>query len=73
MIDRDKLLAILTSYFGIGDSYTYELTRVKEAFEIGTMSFDDFREWNVENVSDLCDYIIAHCRDKEEGNMEAIR
>lgn len=57
-IDRDKLLSVLSDYFCIGDSYTYELTRVKSAFEIGTMTFDDFQEWDDSMISDLCDYII---------------
>lgn len=54
----EKLINILSHYFNIGDSYTYELTRVKEAFELGTMGFDDFSEWDEENVSDLAEYIM---------------
>ena len=45
------------SYFCIGDSDTYQLTRVKEAFQIGTMTFDDFVEWDEEHVDDLIEYI----------------
>lgn len=59
-IDRETLLSILSDYFDIGDSYTYELTRVKEAFAIGTMSLEDFQEWDDEKITDLCDYIIQH-------------
>ena len=54
----ERLAEILSRYFQIGDSYTFELTRVKEAFAIGTMSFDDFSEWDDENVSDLAEYIM---------------
>lgn len=43
-MSKDKLMQILRNYFSIGDSYTYELTRVKSAFEIGTMTMDDFME-----------------------------
>ena len=42
------------------DTYTYNLTRVKEAFEIGTMSLDDFEELDESNIDELVDYIIAH-------------
>lgn len=59
-LDKEALVQILSAYFNIGDSYTYELTRVKEAFEIGTMSLDDFQEWNNEQVNDLADYILNH-------------
>ena len=59
---EDMLFGILRNYFAIGDSYTYELTRVKSAFEIGTMSLDDFEEWSDDNVLDLARYIIKNLR-----------
>ena len=63
-----RLRQILLDYFGIGkDCYTYELTRVKEAFEIGTMTFEDFVEWDEEQVEDLINHIICKMR-KEQAN-----
>lgn len=61
-VNREKLMAVLRDFFSIGDSYTYELTRVKSAFEVGTISLDDFEEWEEENISDLCDYIFRELR-----------
>ena len=58
VVQRDAVMQALNNFFSIGDSYTYELTRVKEAFYVGTMTFDDFEEWNEDNVSDLCDYLM---------------
>lgn len=55
------LKEILMRYFDIGDSYHFELTRAKEAFEVGTMGLDDFQEWTEENVDDLVDYIKKNC------------
>ena len=52
MFDRNKLERILRQYFSIGDSYTYELVRTKEAFEAGTMTLDDFVEWNEDNIKE---------------------
>lgn len=43
----------LVDYFGLhdrGGSYYYVLTRDKEAFQVGTMTFDDFKEFNEEDV-----------------------
>lgn len=58
-MNRDKLIEVICNYFDIGnDCYTYNLTRVKEAFSVGTMSFDDFEELSEENAIDLADYII---------------
>ena len=65
-VNREKLMAVLRNYFSIGDSFTYELTRVKSAFEVGTMSLDDFEEWGEENISDLCDYIFRELRKESE-------
>lgn len=59
VVQKDDLLSALREYFSIGDSYTYELTRVKSAFEIGTMSFDDFEEWGEEKIFDLCEYLMC--------------
>ena len=68
--NREKLMAVLRDYFSIGDSYTYELTRAKSAFEVGTMSLDDFKEWEEEDISCLCDYILRELR---RGNISAER
>lgn len=57
-INREILYEILYKYFSIGDSYTYELTRVKDAFSYGTASLDDFEEWDSDRISDFCDYIV---------------
>lgn len=58
-ITEETIREILNRYFSIGDSYTFELTKVKEAFDIGTMTFDDFQEWSEENTADLADYLVA--------------
>ena len=58
VVQREAVMQALNKYFSIGDSYTYELNRVKEAFYVGTMTLDDFEEWDEDNVSDLCDYLM---------------
>ena len=69
--NREELMSVLASYFSIGDSYTYELNRVKEAFYIGTMTLEDFVEWDEDNVSDLCDYIMDKLfYDKKERQVD---
>lgn len=66
-VNMEKLIAVLRDYFSIGDSYTYELKRVKSAFDIGTMSLDDFKEWEEEDISCLCDYILRELRRGNNG------
>ena len=56
----EKLVELLAKYFDIGDSYAYNLTRVKSAFSCGTMGFDDFEEFDEETVADIADYLIAN-------------
>lgn len=57
---RKKLVELLAKYFDIGDSYAYNLTKVKSAFACGTMGFDDFEEFDQETVADIADYLIAN-------------
>lgn len=53
-----RLKDVLMDYFDVNnDTYAYNLTRDKEAFGIGTMTFDDFEEFNEETIDDIVDYI----------------
>lgn len=57
---KKNLIDVLTDYFGLNNSdgsYTYELTRVKEAFSVGTMTMDDFQEFDEEQIEDLANYL----------------
>ena len=57
---REKLVELLAEYFNIGDSYAYNLTRVKSAFACGTVELDDFEEFNDETVEDIVSYLISN-------------
>ena len=57
---RDRLIEVLAKYFDIGDSYAYNLTRVKEAFAVGTVTIDDFVEFDDEVVADIADHLLAN-------------
>jgi hypothetical protein len=59
----ENLTEILSDYFSLNapeGSYTYELTRVKSAFGLGTMTMDDFEEFGQDQIDDLA----AHLWDK---------
>lgn len=55
---RERLIQLLSRYFDIGDSYTYNLTRVKSAFAVGTIDLDDFEEYTEDDVADLADHLL---------------
>ena len=55
---REKLEKLPAEYFNIGDSYAYNLTRVKSAFAYGTVGLDDFEEFDAETVEDIASYLI---------------
>ena len=62
---KEKHVKILRDYFQIDNyNYYYNLTRDKEAFNTGTMSFDDFEEFDEETVNDLAEYIVKHLKTK---------
>lgn len=49
---------VLMEYFDINnDTYTYNLTRDKSAFSVGTMKFEDFEEFTEEIIDDIVEYI----------------
>lgn len=54
----ERLKDVLMNYFDIpSDTYSYNLTRDKSAFSVGTMSLDDFEEFNEETIDDIVKYI----------------
>ena len=55
---REMLMEYFSKWAEVGDSYIYDLIRVKEAFIIGTMSFDDFVEWDEERIGELVDEFL---------------
>lgn len=52
---RDALIDYFCTWADVGDSYIFDLTRVKESRVIGTMSLDDFEEWGEDRVSEMVD------------------
>ena len=60
MTQREELVELLNCYFTIGDSYAYNLTRVKEAFAIGTVELDDFVEFDEEITADIADFLLEN-------------
>jgi hypothetical protein len=57
---KENLYEILVDFFGLNGSdgtYVYDLTRVKEAFGVGTMTLEDFVEFDEERVDELANYI----------------
>lgn len=55
---KDKLREKLIGYFNINkDTDYYILTRDKSAFQYGTMTFDDFKEFDEELIDDLVNYL----------------
>lgn len=63
--EKEKILDVLNDWFGVDTpdgTYTYMLTRCKEAFSVGTMTLDDFVEISEEDINDLADYIVKNIR-----------
>lgn len=57
-LNYDFLKELLMEYFRIGvDCYSYNLTRDKSAFECGTVTANDFEEFNEEVIDDIIDFI----------------
>lgn len=57
---REKLMQILANYFNLTDTYVYNLTRDKQGFTVGTITIDDFEEFNMDVIADIADYLIKN-------------
>lgn len=55
---REMLIDYFSKWADICDSYIYDLNRMKSAFAIGTMSFDDFVPWDDERICELVDEFL---------------
>lgn len=54
----DFLKELLMEYFRIGvDCYAYNLTRDKSAFECGTVTVNDFEEFDEEVIDDIVNFM----------------
>lgn len=71
---RDLMIEILMDLFDMKDTYCYNLTRDKSAFDIGTMTLDDFEEFTEDQIVEFADFIIDGLRCKAENinNQEEV-
>ena len=64
--EREDLANWLFEFFGMNGqqgTYCYHLTRTKEAFSYGTVSLDDFVEFDDETVNDLTDFLLSKLKE----------
>lgn len=64
---RKTLIDYFSKWAGIGDSYIFDLIRVKKSFAVGTISFDDFKEWDEFRIAELVDELIEWLQQPVEG------
>lgn len=69
---KEKIAEAISKHVSIEDTYTYELTRTKSAFEVGTMSLEDFEEWTDENVEDLAETIVDALQPQLNENQQIV-
>ncbi|ENZ5663147.1 hypothetical protein ACGWY0_002424 [Enterococcus hirae] len=69
---KEKITEAISTHISLGDTYTYELTRVKTAFEVGTMSLEDFEEWSDENVNNLAESIVNVLQPELNDNQQIV-
>lgn len=69
---KEKIAKAISNHVSLEDTYTYELTRTKSAFEVGTMSLEDFEEWTEENVDDLAKAIVDVLQPQLNENQQIV-
>lgn len=66
---RDELIGFFSWWADIGDSYIFDLTRIKSSRAVGTMSLDDFEEWGEDRVAELADALIDWLKAEESHDL----
>ncbi|NMP59075.1 hypothetical protein [Enterococcus mundtii] len=69
---KEKIAEAVSKHISLDDTYTYELTRVKTAFEVGNMSLEDFEEWSDESVDDLAGAIVDALQPELNDNQKVV-
>ena len=69
---KEKIAEAISKHISIEDTYTYDLKRTKSAFEVGTMSLEDFEEWTDENVEDLAETIVDVLQPQLNENQQIV-
>lgn len=69
---RDKIHSVINEHIDIDDTYAYHLTRVKEAFSVGTVTLEDFEEWTDADVADLTDSIMDKISPALNENQQVV-
>lgn len=72
MNTRDKIHSAINEHLNIDDTYAYFLTRIKEAFSVGTVTIDDFEEWTDDDVADLVDSIMEKISINLNSNQQIV-
>lgn len=69
---KETIAEVISQHIALEDTYTYELKRAKAAFEVGTMSLEDFEEWTEENVDDLAKEIVEALQPQLNPNQQIV-
>lgn len=69
---KEKIAEAISKHVSLEDTYTYELKRVKAAFDVGTMSLEDFEEWTEKNVDDLAKSIVEALQPQLNENQQVV-
>ena len=70
---REALIEYFSKWADIGDSYIFDLTRVKEAFAIGTMDLDDLVEWDEARIAMLVDEFLEWLQKPVEVSADNVK
>lgn len=69
---KETIAEVISQHIALEDTYTYELKRAKAAFEVGTMSLEDFEVWTEENVDDLAKAIVEVLQPQLNENQRQV-
>ena len=73
IMNKEEIKEKLMKYFNINSNCDYYiLTRDKSAFGYGTMTFNDFQEFDEEIINDIVNYLVGDSNEQRRNNNKRI-
>jgi hypothetical protein len=66
---KENIIKILEDFFGMNTpdgTYAHWLTRCKSAYSVGTITLDDFEEFDEETIDNLVEELVEKLKEGEK-------
>jgi hypothetical protein len=72
---KENIVEVLEDFFGMNSfdgTYAHWLTRCKSAYSVGTVTLDDFEEFDEETIDNLAEELVKKIGGDNNENTDSI-